>query len=157
MTNNAEREGFEVHIKSEWAKNNYPMGVTDLSKHGVTGEYLKPMAAAAWSIWQARAQASGVPDVTWENIGSLQIDSYATGRRMAVVHIIGDEVRINVTDGNYEWITRIDPPWVKRAAPTPPKSASVPVERLEALIKESEGCRDYVTLIELVELLAEYK
>ena len=43
------------------------------------------------------------------------------------------------------------------AAPTPPKSASVPVERLEALIKESEGCRDYVTLIELVELLAEYK
>jgi hypothetical protein len=43
------------------------------------------------------------------------------------------------------------------ATPTPPKSASVPVERLEGLIKESDGCRDYVTLIELAELIAEYK
>ena len=43
------------------------------------------------------------------------------------------------------------------AAPTPPKSASVPVERLEALVEESDGCRDYVTLMELAELIVEYK
>jgi hypothetical protein len=152
MTNNAEREGFESHIKSEWAKKNYPMGITDFSKHGVTGEYLKPMTEAAWNIWQARAQASDVPD--------------------SIVRVGGCKYTHSASVGHvYElfWLPAYkDKPlcdidlYMCAASPTPPKSASVPVERLMTLTQYSGDVFGvingrWILATDLAEIIAEYK
>ena len=45
------REAFEAFVKSEWAQQRLPMGITDLTKHG--DEYLKPMSRFAFEVYQA--------------------------------------------------------------------------------------------------------
>jgi hypothetical protein len=57
MTNNAEREGFE-----KWA-----MGTYSIKRHyGLPDQYAAIAVQVAWGAWQARAQASGVPDESTE-------------------------------------------------------------------------------------------
>jgi hypothetical protein len=102
---------------------------------------------SAIRIWNTRAQASGVPD------GYVLVPRVPTdAMRKANRTVIGF------------WVDWED---VLAATPTPPKSASVPVERLEALVGswslsaltylDDSGDPYNICADQLAELIAEYK
>jgi hypothetical protein len=105
---------------------------------------------AAWNGWLARAQASGVPDKKvygdYEADQGGYLDAYASG------HMDG-------------WNACREA--MLATAPTPPKVASVPVERLAALkhmfekmapnlIQSQKTCYQYAAE-KLAEIITEYK
>lgn len=52
--------------------------------------------------------------VEWKYLGTLQIDSFATGQKLVRSCIVGQKVMVNVTDGDSRWTTEIDVPWAKK-------------------------------------------
>jgi len=138
MTNNAEREAFEM---------------ARIAYHRET--HIWPRISglrAAIEAWQARAQASGVPDgkdAVNEIVSFVQTGTVVANGDIGSVlmwlpkDMIGKVVYLYDHTFHY--------------ALTPPKSASVPVERLEALTKYA-GCFDSCVRTEdLADLIAEYK
>jgi hypothetical protein len=164
MTNNAEREGFE-----KWA-----MGTYSIKRHyGLPDQYAAIAVQVAWGAWQARAQASGVPDESTEPrffIDHGMIHDRDTGKHVTCEP---DEQNLGDCNGTGEDVILKNPDGItatlnllnelhRAATPTPPKSASVPVERLEALQQYSGDAFGvvngrWILAPELAELIAECK
>jgi hypothetical protein len=156
MTNNAEREGFE-----KWA-----MGTYSIKRHyGLPDQYAAIAVQVAWGAWQARAQASGVPD-GWKLV-PIAMD-------MQMHQSVRYKVNLTYAQEKLFWSLAL------AAAPTPPKSDSVPcpyvvhtredvnycrlngpggvpVESLEALYYECMGSGEGCYASNLAALIAEYK
>jgi hypothetical protein len=151
MTNNAERDAFENWFYSTWTCS-------------VTGN----IGAAAWGAWQARAQASGVPD-GWKLVPiDLTVNMLDAGKQ---AHYCAEEAcRTELMEEYLPEADRESMRWrsnrvvsifdaILAAAPAPPKSASVPVERLEALLNvlRERPATPGVIYDQIAELIAEYK
>lgn len=145
MTNNAEREAFE-----KYADFNY-------------GQYLSFEKEFIWMGWRARAQASGVPD-KWKIETGI-----SDGEKWIALRTGDNFFRFWPNDGFFYWFLSD----MLTSAPIPPKSASVPVEKLEALgigllqevVVSLRSCGMHFSLAndverlsnQLAELIAEYK
>lgn len=147
MTNNAKRAAFE-----KWAYKTYSLE----RHHALTDQYAAIAVEVAWGAWQARAQASGVPD-GWI-IERTDSDHIIVRSPFGDGVIISDDHRAIAGTVLYRLAHAM------LAAPTPPKSASVPVERLEELrnlcVRKSTayGSGAFQELADsLAELIAEYK
>jgi hypothetical protein len=173
MTNNAEREAFE-----KWARGTY-----SIERHySLPDQYAAIAVQVAWGAWQARAQASGVPD------GWKWVPKHATQH---MLDAFGIREICWAEDGGKTGRRPVKPRdiWeaMLAAAPIPPKSASVPevttnpneissklvtgvpVERLQKLkrhtyydypsgsftMEDEKG--EWVSYEDLAELIAEYK
>jgi hypothetical protein len=150
MTNNAEREGFrksygEVIKALADIVANAPQTDEQCDAELIPRPYvmdrvvrIREAMDALSKLWQARAQASGVPDtIAIGNQQSPNREAYADGWNACREAMLA-------------------------SSPTPPKSASVPVERLEAFISQHGGnathaCDENEVLSSLAELIAEYK
>jgi len=138
MTNNAERDAFADWLWIElmdWCKR---MGTSPASHN----ELFKIVS-------KARAQASGVPDALPE----VQVCQTYLGEP------VSPEMAAYHEGWNY---CRAEMLRAAQPGPTPPKSASVPVERLEAFISQhgadaTHACDEYEVLASLKELIAEYR
>jgi len=58
------------------------------------------------------------PQITgeWKPRQALQVDSFATGKQQAgMSYILGNQIRVEVTDGTYTWVGFVDlpPDWKK--------------------------------------------
>jgi len=146
MTNNAEREAFEKMAESK----GWNIGFVEV-EDGVM--YWDEKTQRGWEAWQARAQASGVPD------------GWTIVRQDSPIF----PVRIQAPNGD-DWFPSYDSAAARlamaliSAAPISPKPASVPVERLEELrklcVRKSTvyGSGAYQEFADsLSELIAEYR
>ena len=147
MTNNAEREAFE-----KWARKTY-----SVERHcGLRDQYAAVGVECAWRAWQARAQASGVPDS--ESVGYIEFLDRQNNRLRRCLGFFASVIKSgeswsDTCQSEYDEAIRSD------IAPTPPKSASVPVERLEGLLESLKSVPVSQEWIygALEELIAEYK
>jgi hypothetical protein len=157
MTNNAEREGFE-----QWWIDRKGQGYVSF-KRDKHGEYVAEFVRDAWDSWQGRAQASGVPirhkiapiEPTTEMIeaGAQRLVSWEDN---CVWPNSWSALQVAAARNEAERVWRSM--WLcAEAAPTPPKFASVPVERLESLQRYPHGIQDIILSDDLDELIKEYK
>lgn len=49
--------------------------------------------------------------VAWDGPAGLQIDSYATGRKMVFAHVNKGRIHLEVTDGSSQWRGSVSAPW----------------------------------------------
>jgi hypothetical protein len=133
MTNNAEREAFEKWVLTQ-------EDFCDLACDS-NGAYLSIITERTWKAWQARAQASGMPIEYTEAIGRAGGLYHAKFRQA------------HPLPATWRWQELWEA--MLAAGPTPPKSASVPVERLEALFEKWSWHADMAH--DVAELIAEYK
>jgi Restriction alleviation protein Lar len=166
MTNNAEREllpcpfcGGGGHIiKPPDTRRHRPQ----CSKCGAGfGEFDTHMNAL--NAWNTRAKASGAPD------GWVLLPRELTAGNGAKYALIGEiPCHIDGIRGSVPWtsikdvhkavVRLFEGKETRPAAPIPPKSGSVPVERLEALVVEwDKHPRQPYAVNDLAELIAEYK
>ena len=148
MTSNAEREDFEKWVMDTYS-HEYDNRITELRPDGF---YKNELIRDLWEAVQALAQTSGVTDEMVERAAK------ALQRRFDPAPNLDDQL------SGERWKRFIDEARTALDAavfsPTPTKSASVPVERLEALFKHWEpivvGAGGFFR-DELAELIAEYK
>ena len=148
MTNNAERELFPCPfcgsraeiIEQEDSDGRFAaVGCWECGagsrQHYFIGDDARDHVASAWN---KRAQASGVPVI------NIRCETVSDGvKGSTYLNVIGVEQE---DDSSFTVVTDH---W--------PKSASVPVERLDALQRYTGGIQVYVLDSELAELIAEYK
>lgn len=168
MTNNAEREllpcpfcgGRAEIIEQEDSDGRFAaVGCWECGagsrQHYFLGDDARDHVAGAWN---KRAQALGVPDGVH---GIPEIEAMIrclTQRGQSYQQL--DKVSVEAA-AMLRAISRQSAS-VRPAVPTPPKSSSVLVERLEAFISQHGGdathaCDEYELLSSLKELIAEYK
>jgi hypothetical protein len=172
MTNNAEREGFSEARQQETLNIiDHGINLTSDPRYAqIVGLSLNYTDLLIIKAWQARAQASGVPD-GWTDrhtrvqrfalsclITESNYRAHAAGQDKEGVFFSIGAVDRYLADAK----TAEECLAMLSAAPTPPKSASVPVERLEALVVEFQSksytfaaynyCAD-----DLYKLIVEYK
>ena len=152
MTNNAEHEAFEKWIQTTngWKackQRGKPMHL----RQNMDGSYNDFRVNDRWFAWKARAQASSVPD-GWKLVPEkMTLEMFRAWKKAIRAREQDQDIGMNDV-----YIAML------AAAPTPPKSASVPVERLEAFISQhgadaTHACDEYEVLASLKELIAEYK
>lgn len=173
MTNNAERDGFEKWAYSEGFRD------FDIDPLKLDSRYKKHQIDDMWRAWQAaRAQVSGVPAPLEKIVTALRrFDECAEDGDADGCDIGRDWFDALTFLGLLNRVQRSPALWEMTEAgeellnaPAPPKSASVPVERLEALRSSlasaqasatsySEGFTDGQNKAadDLAELIAEYK
>jgi hypothetical protein len=159
MTNNAEREllpcpfcGWgKVEIILDDARNFCAMCDNCMAMGSP-----KESRRGAVSSWQARAQASGVPDGL--KVSRWVSDDLSFHFEIPFTSTLSTACDVERGDGSEQAeFLRALATALLSTAPTLPKSASVPVERLEALQRYTGGIQVYVLDSDLAELIAEYK
>jgi hypothetical protein len=182
MTKNAEREGFQkaygevikalADIVANAPQTDEQCEAELIPRPYVMDRVVRIIEAmhTLSKLWQARAQASGVPD------GWVLLPRELTAENGAKYALIGEiPCHIDGMRGSVPWasIKEVHKAVVRLfggkepspAAPTPPKSASVPVEKLEAALAQAKVLNtesfaevSYRYLRDtLAELIAEYK
>jgi|SRR5579859_663437 len=181
MTNNAEREllpcPFCGHKPIVWPNDDeHVFAIYCQNCAAINGEHSTERAAIG--AWNTRAQASGVPDgwklvpekfaISEETWGALQyvFGGPGTGEDEPYLNCMAWVGELDEDDGSKTYGIHLScdecpeegsVTIAEFTAPTPLKFASVPVDRLEALIKHSGERHDYITVDDLAELIAEYK
>jgi hypothetical protein len=176
MTNNAERELLPCPFCGSKANADYFIPLESIEVVYCTNDKCVLHNADIGidrNAWQARAQASGVPDESTKPrffMSHGTIHDRVTGRHVTCepdaqnlgdCNGTGEDVILKNPDGITATLKLLNE--LHRAAtPTPLKPASVPVERLEAFISKHGGnathaCDENEVLASLTKLIAEHK